>query len=60
MDDRDDKSHEGRGGNLGAAFENAWNSAKANGAQPGVYTVELAIEASNPIHTYIVILTPTG
>ena len=60
MDDRDDKSHEGRGGNLGAAFENAWNSAKENGAPPGRYTVEIAIETENPIRSYVVIIAPSG
>lgn len=59
MEDFDDKSYEGRGGNLGAAFEDAWNTAKTNGAPPGLYSVEIAIEASNPIHSYIVVLTPT-
>ena len=59
-DDYDDKRYEGRGGNLGAAFEAAWNTAKENGAPPGLYTVEIAIEASNPIHAYIVIIQPTG
>jgi hypothetical protein len=59
MDDYEGKSYEGRGGNLGAAFENAWNSAKGSGAEPGLYTVQIAIEASNPIHTYIVVITST-
>jgi hypothetical protein len=60
MDDYDDKSYEGRGGNLGAAFENAWNSARENGAPPGVYSVSIAIEAENPIRSYIVVITPGG
>jgi hypothetical protein len=60
MEEFEEKSYEGRGGNLGAAFENAWNSAKTSGAPPGVYTVEIAIEVSNPIHSYIVLITPTG
>jgi hypothetical protein len=60
MDDYDEKAYEGRGGNLGAAFEDAWNTAKATGAPPGLYTVEIAIEARNPIHSYIVVITPTG
>jgi hypothetical protein len=58
--EHDEKSHKGTGSNLGAAFENAWNSAKENGAAPGVYTVQIAIEAENPIRGYIVIITPTG
>lgn len=60
MEDYDDRSFEGRGGNLGAAFEDAWSNAKKNDAPPGLYTVEIAIEASNPIHTYIVVITPGG
>lgn len=60
MRDDDDKGYEGRGGNLGAAFENAWNSAKENGAPPGRYTVEIAIEAENPIRSYIIVITPSG
>lgn len=61
MDDYDDKPcYKGKGGNLGAAFENAWNTAKENGAPPGVYTVEIAIEAENPIRSYIVIISPGG
>jgi hypothetical protein len=60
MDRDDDKRYKGTGGNLGAAFENAWNSAKENGAEPGVYSVEIAIEAENPIRGYIVVITPTG
>ena len=59
-DDYDDKSYEGRGGNLGAAFEAAWNTAKENGAPEGLYSVEIGIEADNPIRAYIVIITPTG
>ena len=60
MDDYDDKRYEGRGGNLGAAFENAWKSAKESGAPPGRYTVEIAIEAENPIRGYIVVISPDG
>jgi hypothetical protein len=60
MDDYENRSYEGKGGNLGAAFENAWCAAKENGAPPGLYTVEIAIEASNPIHSYVVIITPTS
>jgi hypothetical protein len=60
MDEYDDQRYKGRGGNLGAAFENAWNTAKENGAPPGVYKVEIAIEAENPIRGYIVIISPDG
>ena len=60
MSDYDDRSYKGSGGNLGAAFENAWNSAKEEGAQPGRYKVEIAIETENPIRGYIVVITPDG
>ena len=51
MDDDDlTKGREGRGHTCGAAFENAWNNAKKNGAEPGAYMVEyVAIETENPI-----------
>jgi hypothetical protein len=52
--------YKGSGGNLGAAFENAWNAAKEQGAPPGVYRVEIAIEAENPIRGYIVKIIPDG
>jgi hypothetical protein len=60
MNDHDDSKYEGKGGNLGAAFEHAWNKAKEDGAPPGRYKVELKIEAENPIRGYIVIITPDG
>lgn len=60
MNDYDDKTYKGRGGNLGAAFENAWNAAKESGAPPGVYRVEIEIETENPIRGYIVIITPSS
>lgn len=60
MNDYDDKKYEGKGGNLGSAFEHAWDKAKEDGAPPGRYKVELMIEAENPIRGYIVIITPDG
>lgn len=60
MNDYDDKKYEGKGGNLGSAFEHAWDKAKEDGASPGRYKVELMIEAENPIRGYIVIITPDG
>jgi hypothetical protein len=50
----------GRGANLEAAFEDAWHNAKNAGASPGTYKVEISIETTNPIHTYIVIISPSG
>ncbi|HEY7421688.1 MAG TPA: hypothetical protein VH541_06740 [Gaiellaceae bacterium] len=60
MGDYDDKRYKGKGGNLGAAFENAWNAAKEEGAEAGVYRVELKIEVENPIRSYIVVISPDG
>jgi hypothetical protein len=54
------KSYHGTGGNLGAAFENAWNAAKEQGADPGTYTVQIKIETENPIRGYVVVITPDG
>ena len=54
----DVKKYKGKGGNLGAAFEHAWDEAKADGAPAGKYKVELEIETENPIRGYIVIITP--
>ncbi len=45
---------------LETAFDRAWEDAKAKGAQPGQYTVQIAIEAENPIHSYIVLIIPAG
>lgn len=44
---------------LHKAIERAWDDAKAKGGQPGRYTVhKIEIEASNPIHSYIVTIGP--
>jgi hypothetical protein len=60
MDDDDlTQSWEGRGQHLHDALDDAWNNAKKNGAEPGRYVVQyVAIEAENPIRTYIVIIGP--
>jgi hypothetical protein len=58
MNDSDDQKYKGKGGNLGAAFEHAWEKAKEAGAPAGRYKVELEIETENPIRGYIVIITP--
>ncbi len=55
-----DKGYEGKGGNLGAAFEHAWDRAKEDGAPPGRYRVEIFVETENPIRGYAVIITPDG
>ncbi len=52
---------EGRGKDLTAALEHAWERAKDDGAEPGTYVVQgIAIETENPIRTYIVIIGPGG
>jgi hypothetical protein len=48
----------GEATNLEAAFEEAWRNAKNGGADPGTYKVEIYVKTTNPIHSYIVILTP--
>jgi hypothetical protein len=50
----------GEGPNLEAALVAAWNNAKNGGAGPGTFKVEISIKTVNPIHSYIVILTPDG
>jgi hypothetical protein len=53
----DDERWEGRGANLVAAFEDAWHQAERSG-KSGRFTVEtIAFEASNPIHTYIIVIS---
>jgi len=57
MNDFDDDTYQGEGPSLQAAFEDAWHKAKEHGGPPGKYTAsKIAIEASNPIHSYIVII----
>lgn len=51
---------EGEHASLQAAFVDAWNEASRDGAPPGEYDVKIKIVATNPIHAYIVILTPPG
>ena len=59
----------GRGKTVEAAAEDAWENAKKGKAAPGLaakqapsgtYKVEIWIETTNPIHSYIVKLSPTG
>ena len=59
-DDRQDSWEPGKGTSVEAAAAHAWENARANGAGPGTYKLDVFIEASNPIHSYIVVITPTG
>ena len=61
MDKEVEKIWEGRGPDLHAAIEDAWHTAKKAGAGPGQFTVQaIAIEASNPIHSYVVVIGHGG
>lgn len=51
---------EGDHASLQAAFEDAWHRAKEGGAPPGEYDVKIKIVTTNPIHAYIVVISPTG
>ncbi len=44
---------------LHTAFDRAWEDAKVKGGKPGYYAAQIEVEAENPIHSYVVILTPT-
>ena len=56
----DDDRWEGRGASLEAACEDAWHQAKQSG-KSGRFKIEMTgFEASNPIHTYIIIISPEG
>ncbi len=65
-DDNDDDTRrwtgrsDGEHASLHAAFEDAWHRAKKEGAAPGEYDVAIKIETTNPIHAYIVTITPSG
>jgi hypothetical protein len=59
----------GRGKTVEEAAEHAWENAKsgkpapglaAEHAQAGTYKLEIWIETTNPIHSYIVTINPTG
>jgi hypothetical protein len=51
----------GKAPSLEAAFEEAWATAKEQGAGPGRFVVEsIEIETENPIRTYVVIIGPGG
>ena len=63
MHDEDDDNGppwKGRGNKFSDACTDAWNKAKAKGAQPGTYRVvePILIETENPIRTYIVKIEP--
>jgi hypothetical protein len=47
---------------LAVAIDNAWDDAKANGAEPDVpLTIQqIQVVGNNPIHTYIVIVGPSS
>jgi hypothetical protein len=46
--------------NLKEAVEDAWNNAKsADPSLSGTFKVDIYIEASNPIHTYTVVISPS-
>ena len=51
---------EGPDKSLEKALKDAWDQATKDHADPGVYDVDIKIETTNPIHAYIVILTPSG
>jgi hypothetical protein len=56
-----DPCWKGEGASLHAALDDAWETAKKDGADPGTYVVEeIAIETVNPIRSYIVIIRPGG
>ena len=45
------------GASLQKAIEDAWEKAKGDGAPEGTYVVQkIEIEATNPIHAYVVII----
>lgn len=50
----------GKGQNekLKEAFDAAWEDAKGKGALPGIYDAKIQVETKNPIHAYIVTISP--
>ena len=47
----------GQGPTLEAAFADAWNVAKKNGAEKDKeYPIKISIAGNNPIHTYVVVI----
>lgn len=49
----------GQGHTLDAAFADAWNNARREGAQPDKeYKIEISIIGNNPIHTYVIVIGP--
>ena len=56
-----ENTHHGVGKTLDAAFEDAWEQAKAKGAKPGVFRiVDMYFAAENPIREYSVVIAPGG
>ncbi|MGZ4333727.1 MAG: hypothetical protein ACXVRJ_05575 [Gaiellaceae bacterium] len=51
---------EGRGADLHAALEDAWERAKGKTDARTFKVESIVIEVENPIRTYIVIIDPTG
>ena len=51
---------EGDHASLQAAIEDAWHKAKEDKAPAGEYDVAIRIVTENPIHAYVVVITPTG
>lgn len=52
---------QGDDASLQAAIEDAWENAKGHQAPAGWYVVDkIKIETSNPIHAYVVLISPTG
>jgi hypothetical protein len=46
--------------NLKDAVEDAWNDAKRRDpSSSGTFKVDIYIDASNPIHNYIVVISPS-
>ena len=51
---------EGDDASLQAAIEDAWENAKGHHADAGWYVVDkIKVQTSNPIHTYVVLISPT-
>ena len=60
MDEGQERSWEGKGGSVEVAAERAWENAKEEGAEAGIYELRLFVEAENPIRTYLAVITPVG
>ena len=52
---------EGDDASLQKAIEDAWENAKGHHAPAGWYVVDqIKVQTSNPIHAYVVVISPTG